>query len=496
MGSPVRRLALVLVAVLALTSCSLPSSPDDQRAGWRACPEVAKEIAGRDNSRFEFACATVRVPQDWARPDGDTFDVALLRARAKDQRHRIGSLVVNPGGPGASGVELAVYLGFGLPEAVSTRFDIVGFDPRGVGRSTEVACIPDEAKDALTAADPDPRSEAEFGGQVALWRRVADRCGRAYGDRLGLFSTEQTARDLEAVRKAVGDEKTTYLGYSYGTLLGAVYAGLFPTRVRAAVLDGAVDPKADTVEASARQAGGFERAFDDFAADCKGRGDGCAIGPDARAFLTRLLDRARRHPIPSSDGRPVTAGHVLLAVVASLYTQSQWTTLTRALADAEAGKGDRVLALADEYNQRRPDGTYTNLIDANTTVNCADEADRPTVAEVRRLQGEWRARYPVFGPPLALSMLACAVWPGKPDPYPTGAASGAPPIVVIGTTGDPATPYENTPALAHLLGVGVVLTWEGEGHTAYPRTRCVTEAVDAYLTDLRTPRGGTRCPAR
>jgi hypothetical protein len=277
-------------------------------------------------------------------------------------------------------------------------------------------------------------------------------------------------------------------------LLGAVYAHLFPTRLRAAVLDGAIDPTADSVDASARQAGGFERAFDDFAADC--RAHACAVGPDPRAFVARLLDRARRAPIPSSGGRPVTAGHIVLAVVASLYTRSQWTTLTRALADAESGRGDRVLTLADEYNQRRSDGTYSNLVDANTAVNCADDAHRPTVAEVRRLQAEWRARYPLFGAPLALSLLGCALWPAKPDPYPTGAARGGPPIVVVGTTGDPATPYENTPRLAHLLGTGVVLTWQGEGHTAYPQTRCVTAAVDGYLVALRTPPDGERCPAR
>jgi pimeloyl-ACP methyl ester carboxylesterase len=301
---------------------------------------------------------------------------------------------------------------------------------------------------------------------------------------------------MDAIRRAVGDDKTTYLGYSYGTLLGAVYAHLFPRRIRAAVLDGAVDPTADSVQSSERQAGGFERAFDDYAADCRARGAGCAIGPDPRATVTRLLERADAHPIPSRDGRPVTEGHVVLAVISALYTQAQWTTLTRALADAEAGHGDRVLALADEYNQRRPDGTYSNLIDANTAVNCADEADRPTLAQVRRLQRTWGARYPLFGAPLAMSLIGCAVWPAKPDPYPVGPARGAPPIVVVGTTGDPATPYENTPKLARLLGTGVVLTWEGEGHTAYPQTRCVVTAVDAYLVDLRVPPDGKRCPAR
>jgi pimeloyl-ACP methyl ester carboxylesterase len=507
------RLLAAVLAAAALASCSVPpvegtftdgpaatpTGPAPAATGparWQPCDDTAEEITGgRQNSGFRFSCATVRVPQDWAHPGRGTFDLALMRARSTDQARRTGSLLVNPGGPGASGIELAAYLSYAVPADVARRFDLVGFDPRGVGRSTEVACVPDRTKDQLAAADPDPVTDTAFRGLVELWRPAAAACGRRYGSTLGLFSTEQTARDLDAVRAAVGDAKTTYLGYSYGTLLGAVYARLFPRRIRALVLDGAVDPTADQVTSAEGQAAGFERAFDDFAADCRRRGDACPIGPDARATVTRVLTEVRARPPRARDGREVTAGYATTAIVASLYSQSQWTTLGRAVADLGDGDGRRVLSLADEYNQRREDGTYSNVLEANTAVTCADEATPASVSEARRLQGEWRARYPLFGAALATSLLNCAVWPGTHDPYPAGPARGAPPIVVVGTTGDPATPYRNTARLAALLGTGVVLTWEGEGHTAYPQTTCVARAVDAYLLRLEVPRPGLRCPA-
>jgi pimeloyl-ACP methyl ester carboxylesterase len=503
------RLLAAVLAAASLAACTVApiegtftdgpavTSTAPGQARWKPCDDTAEEITGgQANSKFRFSCASVRVPQDWARPDRGTFELALMRARSTEQQGRTGSLLVNPGGPGGSGVELAVYLSYGLPTEVARRFDLVGFDPRGVGRSTQVACIPDRTKDELAAADPDPATAAEFRAQLDVLRGAAAGCGRRYGTRLGLFTTEQTARDLDAIRAAVGDTETTYLGFSYGTLLGAVYAQLFPRRIRALVLDGAVDPAAGPVESGEGQAIGFERAFDDFAADCERRGDACPIGPDARATVTRVLAAVRAHPPRAHDDREVTAGYVVTAIVASLYSQSQWTTLGRAIADLDKGDGKRVLALADGYNQRRPDGTYTNLMEANTAVTCADEAAPATVAEARRLQGEWRSRYPLFGAALATSLLTCAVWPTTHDPYPTGPARGAPPILVIGTTGDPATPYENTPKLASMLGTGVVLTWEGEGHTAYPQTTCVVRAVDAYLLERKVPGAGQRCPAR
>jgi pimeloyl-ACP methyl ester carboxylesterase len=506
--------ALVVLGVAACTDLPAPVPPPPGSPGgatataaeWRECPDVARDLVGRVPTNMTYECATIKVPRDWTAATGpspsagsggaQTFDIALLRAKSRAQRERIGSLVVNPGGPGGSGVDLAVYLSLGLPAEVTRRFDIVGFDPRGVGRSTQVKCISDADLDASFGYEPDPVSQAQFDDLVALTKKIGQECGAKYGDSLKLFSTEQAARDMDAVRAAVGDEKITYLGYSYGTLLGATYAQLFPRTIRAFVLDGAVDPKQNSVAASEGQAKGFERAFTNFTTWCRSRGSQCAIGPDARAAVTAALDKARSSPVRGRDGRTATAGWVFTAVVSSLYTQQSWADLATAIDKLEGGDATGVFELADRYAERDSSGRYTNLFDANSAVNCADEDEKVSIAQVRALQGQWRTKYPLFGAPLATGILTCAQWPGGRDPYPTGAATGAPPIMVVGTTGDPATPYEQTPRLAQMLGVGFVLTWQGEGHTAYPETRCINNAVNSYLIDLEVPRNPLTCPAR
>lgn len=513
--------ALLVAIVLIVTGCTVtrpaPVPPPPAAPGtggtvarWSSCPGVARELIGRVPASFSYECATIRVPRDWgtagasptasaspgASGSGETFEIALLRARSSRQSQRIGSLIVNPGGPGGSGVNLAVYLSAGMPQEISRRFDIVGFDPRGVGRSTAVKCIPDADLDTSFGYEPDPVSQAQFDGLVALTRKIGAGCAAKYGDSLRLFSTEQAARDMDAVRAAVGDEKITYLGYSYGTLLGATYAQLFPRNIRAFVLDGAVDPRQGLVAGSESQAVGFERAFGNFTTWCRNRGSQCPIGPDARAAVTAALNAARRSPVRGSGGRQATAGWILTAVVSSLYTQEGWTELASAISRLGRGDPAGVFTLADRYAERDPSGRFSNLFDANAAVNCADEDEKVTVAQIRQLQGEWRAKYPLFGAPLATGLLLCNQWPGGRDPYPTGSATGAPPIVVVGTTGDPATPYEQTPELAQMLGVGVVLTWQGEGHTAYPESRCITRAVNAYLIEVDVPDEGLTCPAR
>jgi pimeloyl-ACP methyl ester carboxylesterase len=301
---------------------------------------------------------------------------------------------------------------------------------------------------------------------------------------------------MDAVRAAVGDEKLTYLGFSYGTLLGATYAQLFPQKVRALVLDGAVNPKQDFVAGSESQAKGFERAFTNFTSWCARTPAKCPIAPDARRAVTDMLAKAEASPVKGQDGRDATDGWVFLSLISSLYTEEGWEEFAKAIAALQGGDPTGVFGLADAYADRKPNGSYTNLFDANLAVNCADSDDAPTAERIRQLQGEWRRKYPLFGASLAVGMLPCTYWPGKRDPYPVGPAQGAPPIVVVGTTGDPATPYENTAELANMLGTGRVLTWEGEGHTAYPSTRCIVQAVDAYLIDLTVPREGLRCPPR
>ncbi|MBQ1045735.1 alpha/beta fold hydrolase [Micromonospora sp. C32] len=515
-------LAAFVAAVVLTAGCTLPAfapraenegeaAPPGTAPEWRACPEVPNELVGRGAADMRYDCARIAVPRNWgtgattgatAGPGaGETFEIALIRARSTKQRDRIGSLVVNPGGPGASGVDTAVYLSFGpafggLPTSITDRFDIVGFDPRGVARSSPVKCISDTDLDASFGYDPDPESQSSFDGFVGLNRRIGERCGAKYGDQLPLYGTEQAARDMDAVRAAVGDDKLTYLGYSYGTLLGATYAQLYPQRVRALVLDGAVDPQQKLIAGSESQAKGFERAFDNFARWCAANAGRCPIAPDARGAVTDAIAKAKTSPVRGQGGREATSGWVFYAVISSLYTEQGWQELARAIDELQGGDPDGVFKLADSYAGREPDGHYSNLFDANLAVNCADETEKPTREQVRSLQSQWRQKYPLFGPALAVGMLGCVEWPGERDPYPTGRANGAPPILVVGTTGDPATPYEQTPALASMLGVGRVLTWEGEGHTAYPQTSCVTSAVDAYLISLTVPREGLRCPAR
>jgi pimeloyl-ACP methyl ester carboxylesterase len=517
--TPRTLLALLVTAVLLVAACT-GDDPGDagdptpeavQRAGdvvWEPCPEVPGEVLAalelpsglvdQLTAHMTYECATIDVPQDWAAPEGDTFEIALLRARHNDQGDRIGSLVLNPGGPGGSGVDLAVYLSFGsqfggLPADLTERFDLVGFDPRGVKRSSPVKCFADEDLDRGFGSDPDPVSQEAFDEMLAESQRMAAGCDEQYGDTLGFYSTHQTARDLDAVRAATGDDQLTYLGFSYGTRLGAVYAHLFPDRIRAMVLDGAVNPAEERLAASRGQAEGFERALDNFTQWCSERPEECSLQPDARTAITAAIQQARQSPAVGAGGREATAGWVMYAVISALYSQQTWPVLAAAFDQLEGGDPTGVFDLADAYAERSSDGAYSNLFDANTAISCADNDAEFSVAQVRALQSEWREDLPLFGAPLAVGLIGCQLWPAEPDPHPVGEAAGAPPILVVGTTGDPATPYESAAALAEVLGVGLVLTWDGEGHTAYPGTDCVNEVVESYLLELAVPEDGTVC---
>ena len=255
------------------------------------------------------------------------------------------------------------------------------------------------------------------------------------------------------------------------------------------VLDGAVDPKQNYIQGSESQAKGFERAFTNFSAWCRQAPDKCPIAPDARTAVTQAMADAAQHPVKGTDGRDATAGWIFLAVISSLYTESGWTALANAIATLRQGNAKGVFTLGDQYAQRKANGSYSNLFDANMAVNCADTDGAPTVDEVRRLQGEWRTKYPLFGAPLAVGMLPCTFWPGTRDPYPAGAATGAPPIVVVGTTGDPATPYAQSVSLAEQLDSGVLVSRDG---TATPgsnrRNRRVDGAIERYLVGGTVPK--------
>jgi pimeloyl-ACP methyl ester carboxylesterase len=456
----------------------------------------AKGQPGADR-RLSFACGYLTVPMNYLDPRKAKLRVFVIRARLGGTAPGH-SLAVNPGGPGGSGVDTAVGLAFTLPTEVLDRYDLIGFDPRGVGYSNGIHCVPDTLKDQVTAAPVDATTEAAFAAQKALATKANDACYKKYGVTLAHINTIETAKDMDLLRQALGEEKLSYLGYSYGTLLGAVYATLFPERVGAFVLDGAVDPTAGTLTSVEEQARGFEDAFNQFAAACTGAGD-CPLGADPRAFVTSLEQAARAHPIRTSepkDTRRATDGNVLLAVVSALYERDAWPRLSEALAAARDGDAKGVLELDDQYNQRAPDGTFSNLLDVNLAVNCNDESYTEQVSEavVRRTLAQWRRRYPMFGATLALSLLSCVSWQPVRTPLPTVQAAPAPRILVVGTRHDPATPYSSAQHLVAALRSAVLLTWEGDGHTAYPKTRCVTAAVDAYLLSGRPPAANATCP--
>lgn len=473
-------------------------SPSGSPIAWTDCASDARKINSSLPRSLTVECGTVPVPQDWntakdGKPtDGKTFEIAVMRIRSNRQTDRIGSILTNFGGPGTAGLEyLPAFIG--EVSGLLGRFDLVSFDPRGIGKSNSVKCAADGDLDASMGYEPDPVGNSEFQGSVAISRRIAEGCGAKFGETLGRVSTEQAARDIDAIRAALGEAKLNYLGFSYGTLLGAVYAELFPGNIRAMVLDGAVDPRETPIESSEGQAKGFERAFDNFTNWCKQNPSRCPIAPDARAAVVKAINSARTTPVKGSDGRSATAGWVFAAVLYTLYDEGSWPYLAQAIADLVRGKAQFTFLLADI--DRDENGHYGTLFDGFNAVSCIDSDQFPTVEEIRTLQADWRAKYPLFGAPLAMSLVTCALWPAKKDPYPVGPATGAPPIVVVGTTGDPATPYESTADLADMLGTSAIVTWEGEGHTAYPKTTCIRRAVDDYFIDLKVPAKDLRCPA-
>jgi len=460
------------------------------------CTADVIDLVGEDVERqLTWECGTLAVPLDYLDPGGDRLELAVVRGRLTGQQERLGSLLVNPGGPGGSGADLVLNLAYTLPLDVVRSFDMVGFDPRGVNLSSPIDCVPADYKDEVFSAEPYARNDAEFAVLVEIAETMAGMCHDRYGDELGLFNTLNTARDMDQLRESLGDEQLTYLGYSYGTTLGSTYAELFPDNVRALVLDAATDPTLGERGSAEAQARGFESAFDAFAAGCLANAP-CAAGDDPKETVLDVLDDARNAPLPTTgeDGRTVPVGLVLTGVISSLYSQESWPALAEAIGSAAAGNGNGLLQLGDRYTGRREDGSYSNLLEANLSVNCADTAETFTDTEIRAFIEELRGRYPLFGAPIAANVLSCDRWLAPRYPLPERDAEDADPIMVIGTTNDPATPYTGAEAMAEELDSGFLLTWEGEGHTAYPKTPCVTAAVDAYLIDLVVPADDS-CPA-
>jgi pimeloyl-ACP methyl ester carboxylesterase len=511
-----KRRHAAFVAVLLVTACSpatpsptpptasvvaIPSSVADPSAGASSSPSSSPDFpvsrARWSDCGNGFQCAQVRVPRDYAAPTKGTLNVAMVRLAATDKASRIGSLFINPGGPGGSGVDFVRDGASSLfPAGLRKRFDIVGFDPRGVNSSTAIRCI--DNLDGQAALDPSPDDAAELTALVASARDYAGECGKRNDTTLPYLSTDAVARDLDSLRAAVGDDKLTYLGFSYGTLIGSTYADLFPDHIRAMVLDGAIDPSLDLEGLRAGQAKGFETELRSFLDDCAAR-TSCAFheGGRSRQVFESLTASIDKKPLPATklhSPRVIGPGIASYAVLAALYSKAAWPTLAQALELAHHGDGSIMLLISDPYRGRKPNGSYSNEHDAYTGNTCLDFPAPTDVATYSAWAKGFEASAPDFARMIAYNDLPCAFWPVPAQRTPKPAsAPGAPPIVVVGSTGDPATPYAWAVALAKQLDSGVLVTRNGEGHTGYEFSDCVKAAVDTYLLDLTAPKAGLTC---
>ncbi|HHU11069.1 MAG TPA: alpha/beta fold hydrolase [Intrasporangiaceae bacterium] len=478
-------------------------------AGTDLMPEGLEELATFYEQRLDWVacgageCAELTVPLNYAEPDGETIEISLLKVPASGPRNRIGSIVVNPGGPGGSGVDYAAAADFIVGPDVRRRYDVVGFDPRGVGRSAPIDCVPDAELDDFLGTDPTPDDAAEEQQFADVTAGFAKACAANAGPLLAHVSTVDAAKDMDILRAALGEEKLTYLGKSYGTYLGTVYAEQFTDRVGRFVLDGAVPPDLTSQEVGIGQAEGFDRATKAWAQDCIDSGS-CPLGDTVDEVVTGMGDLMRRfdaEPVPVRGDSRVTSmseGWAALGVAVAMYDQGMWSMLTDALGDVvERDDATALMALANRYADRTSSGSYTgNIMEAIFAVNCLDRAESDNLDDFRAAQAEADRRAPLWGRFISWSSLTCGFW--EPDVVGGGArtiaAAGSAPIVVIGTTRDPATPYEWSERLADQLESGVLVSFDGDGHTAYMRSNsCVDKAIDAFYLSGTVPEDGLRC---
>jgi pimeloyl-ACP methyl ester carboxylesterase len=455
----------------------------DQKLQWRECGDSK--------------CAHVTVPVDYDHPDGQTLSLALKVLPATGHGGR--SLFLNPGGPGASGMDFVDYMSGLFGDRVRARYDLVGVDPRGVGASTPLDCLSDGAFDRFTASDPDPDSPAEIEASRELIENFGRGCEKRSGALAAHVSTEEAARDFDIVRALLGESHLDWFGASYGTQLGATYATLFPQRVGRMVLDGAVDPSLSGIRSSLGQTTGFERALRAYVKDCVKRRS-CPLGRTVDPAIDRiaaLLQSMDKRPLKTVEHRKLTEGLAFYGMVVTLYNKSTWGMLSQALDSAFKGDGSVLLRLSDYYFDRRSDGSYEgNLGESFPAIGCLDSSDRPTLEEVEAAEPDFIKASPPFGRIMAWGAYSCTDWPiPVTHPQIPISAPTAAPIVVIGTTRDPATPYEWSKALTRQLGgSAVLLSREGDGHTAYASgDDCIQAAVDAYLVDGTVPKRGTLC---
>lgn len=486
---------MIILAILAATSCT--STTPTATSAPTPIPTPATGSIAWSNCGGGFQCGTLQVPLDYSHPTAGTIDIALNRKPATIPSQRIGSLLVNPGGPGASGIDFLVAFAPALA-FLNRRFDLIGFDPRGIGRSAPVRCLDGPHMDAFVALDgvlDDPQEKA---AAIQADKDFAAGCAQLSGRVLPFVDTASAAKDMDLMRAALGDDKLTYLGFSYGTYLGEWYAHLFPTHIRAIVMDAVLDPSLSADALNLTQAASFDQNLKAFLADCsahKASAPRCAFAQsgDPASKLDAMMQRLDTTPLAVGN-RLLTRALAQTAVAQELYDQSTWSDLDLGLTQADLGRGSLLLSFADAYLKRHSNGTYDNEIEANYAVNCLDHPAQTDISAYDQLGPAYAQAAPFFGPSFQYSNLPCAYWSARPTGH-VGplTASGAPPILLVGGTNDPATPYAWAVAAHQQLAGSILVTRNGNGHGSYGVSLCATIAEINYLLNLVLPADGTVC---
>ena len=514
-----RRLVLGIAIVLVITSCgerlvyesgtdptieSGDASTATTNDGTNADEDnPATAVPGADTITWgpcdtpspsgTLECGRLAVPFDYDNPSAGTFSLFLTRRLADIPAERIGSMLVNPGGPGFGGSDVAASAEWYVSSQLTDRFDVVGWDPRGTGESTPaVDCTEDY--DRFFGIDSPPNGAAAKQEMIDITQEFVDLCVKNNGEMLKYISTEASARDMDSIRRALGEDTITYFGFSYGSELGATWVTMFPDTVRAAVFDGASDPNANGFDQAVSQLKGFEQQLTAFLAECAKRIT-CKIynnGNPAALFDQLAVDIDKEPIVVSSDRTPVTQGVFYTAVVQAMYSNTLWPQLETALANATKGNGAQLLALYDDYYQRKFDGTYGNELEAFLAISCLDDPEGSTIADVDADIPKFAAAAKRLGENFGYG-YACALWPYRVDSRVEVTGKGSGPIVVIGTTGDAATPLSSTRQAAKNLEEGILVIVEADRHTGYGLNTCVVTTVDDYLISLTVPKDETYC---
>lgn len=496
----VRSLVGAAVVVILLAGCTASPTPQggapvpvgfeaiyEQQAFWNACGDG-------------FDCTTVSAPVDWSDPASDRIQLAVVRQESTNTTK--GTVLTNPGGPGGSGFDF-VSFGYAVTPALRADYDVVSWDPRGVGRSTRVACFADpaQADGLLYGATAAYESDAWFDEQTQATGAFGAACSANTGELLAHMDTASSARDMDLIRAVVGSDKLNYVGYSYGTWLGTVYAQLFPANVGALVLDGGYDPTLSAFDLFQQRMVGFDLAFRSYMQDCLG-GTGCPFSGDIAQALgdaTSLIASADATALVGDDGRVLDTATLATAIGSLLYSTSYWGSLTDLLVAYRAGDPAPAFTAADGYNGRYADGSYDTTTGVSFAVTCLDYDFAADTFAPRDRLAQIDAAAPILGTFMArddyaLLDLACRQWPAAPAALPTTFGAAGVPILVVGTTNDPATPYAWSQSLAAALGTGVLITRNGDGHTGYNKgNACVDSAVDAFVLQGTVPASDPNC---